>query len=185
MLKKTLAMAGVLGLVAALTAIPADAGKGSGKGGGKVKGHVIKVEQQTRTGNDGESTQLTIRTRNGDQMRLNLGDGCQGCVKVGDQVQARLQGKQGPNGVGQAQSIKVRRGGEMFSLHNNGSGNMIRQQGRFGDGSGAGQQNENNVRTRLKDGSNCNDSGLRSGQGGANSGGGSRGGGGGGRGGRG
>jgi hypothetical protein len=184
-IQRTLATVGAFGLFWALIAVPADAGGGSGKGGGKVKGHVVKVEQQVRTQNDGGSTRLTIRTRKGDEMQLHLGnsENCQGCVQVGDRIQARLQSKQGPNGGHQVQSMKVRRDGQMFSLQNNGAGSMVRRQAGPGNGSGAGQKNQIGTRTRLRDGSNCNDSGQRSGQGGVNAGGGSRGPGGGSRGG--
>jgi hypothetical protein len=62
-LEKTLALIGSIGLFWALAAAPAEAGNRFGKGTENAKGHVIKVEQQTRTGNDGKSTRLTIRTR--------------------------------------------------------------------------------------------------------------------------
>jgi hypothetical protein len=181
MLKKALTVVTTLGLVAAFAASPAMAGKGPGNAGGKVKGEVIKVEQQQRTGNAGELTQLTIRTRNGEQLRLHLGEAgaCQNCVQVGDRIQARLQGQQGPNGMRQVQSMKVRRNGEMFRLGSDGNGNLVRQQSRFGDGPSAGAD-KNRVRTRLEDGSHGKGKGSRAGQGGANAGGGGHGGGGGG-----
>lgn len=183
MLKKMLTLTGMAGLAWVLiSAAPAEAGRGPG---GKVKGQVIKVEQQQRTENGGELTQLTIRTRNGEQRRLHLGsgEGCPDCFAVGDRVQARLQGGQGANGSYPVQSMKVRRDGKMFGLSKDGSGNVLRQQGRLRDGSGAGQKGENQVRTRLEDGSNCNGRGPGTGQGGVNPGGGTRGeGGGGGRG---
>ena len=43
----------------------------------------------------GEYDRLTIRTRQGEEMRLHLGEGgaCDGCFQVGDRVRARLQGR--------------------------------------------------------------------------------------------
>ena len=175
-----------LGLVGALAALPVSAGKGAGKNAEKVRGYVVKVEQQVRTDNQGESTRLTIRTRKGDEMQLQLGGGdCQGCVVVGDRVQAHLRREGRADGAQQIQTMKVRRNGQMFSLGQSGNGSLVRQQSRLGDGSGSGQQSEQRARTRLKDGSNCNDNGPQSGRGGANTGGHPRSGGGGGGGGRG
>jgi hypothetical protein len=178
MLKKSLAVVTALGLTAALAASPAMAGKGPGNAGGKVKGQVVEVEQQQATGNAGELTRLTIRTRNGEQLRLHLGEpgACQNCVQVGDRIRARLGGEPGPNGARQVRSMKVRRNGEMFRLASDGNGNLVRQQSRFGDGTSEGAD-KNRVRTRLGDGSQGKVKGSRSGQGGGNAGGGQRGGG--------
>ncbi len=77
----------VVGLPALLIAVPA-AGKRH-----FVEGHVIQVQlqQQVATHNRAEFNELTIRTREGQELRLRLGRGpCAICPEVGDRVRARL-----------------------------------------------------------------------------------------------
>lgn len=104
----------------------------------KVKGEVIKVEQHVRTQNGGEFDRLTIRTRQGEEMQLNLGKGgaCEGCFEAGDRVRARVQSSDGSGGAHGVQSLQVRRGGEMFSYANQG-GALTRGSGK-GHGRGGG-----------------------------------------------
>lgn len=142
----------------------------------KVRGEVIQVRQQQQTQNQDDFDHLMIRTRQGEEMRLRLGQAgkCVDCVQVGDQIRARV--KQGAGGqAGQIQSMKVKRDGKMYGYKNQG-GQMVGIQQRLRDGSGAGHQRGNNQGTGN---GNCQGGG----QGGGNRGG--RGGGGGGNGGRG
>ncbi len=161
------------GLAALLVTIPALAQESSQK----VRGEVIQVQQQQETQNQGEFDHFTIRTRQGEEMQLRLGAAgqCADCVQVGDQVRARVMQGSGEQ-VGQIQSMKVKRNGEMNSYTSQ-DGQMVSAQQRLRDGSGAGQQRGNN-----KGAGNGNCQG--GGQGGGNRGGGSGGGGGGGGGGR-
>jgi hypothetical protein len=101
------------------------------------KGEVVAVQQQTQ--NQGADQVITLRTRNGEQKQFRLGSGsCEGCVRVGDQVRARVsQGAEGR--PGQVQSMKVKRQGEMFGYSNQ-SGQLVRTQQRSRDGSGDGQK---------------------------------------------
>ena len=86
-MRKTLAAVLTISLVAMLAAAPASAKRAAQT----VKGHVIKVEQHVRTQNGGEYDRLTIRTRQGEEMRLHLGEGaelgyCSFCEGVGEGV---------------------------------------------------------------------------------------------------
>lgn len=105
----------------------------------KVKGEVIKVEQHVRTENGGEYDRLTIRTRQGEEMQLHLGEGgaCEGCFQEGDRVRARLLAGAGPEAECRIQHMKVRRAGEMFILHQQ-DGHMVRVHD--GAGRAAGRQ---------------------------------------------
>lgn len=142
----------------------------------KVRGEVIQLQQQQQTQNQDQFDHLMIRTRQGEEMRLRLGQAgqCADCVRVGDQIRARVMQKSGGQAA-QIQSMKVKRNGSMTSYKNQG-GQMVGIQQRLRDGSGAGHQRGNNQGTGN---GNCQGGG----QGGGNRGG--RGGGGGGNGGRG
>jgi hypothetical protein len=92
----------------------------------KFKGEVIQVMQQTRTGagNEGEFDSVMIRTRQGEQMRLVLGEAgsSQGQIRAGDQVRVRLSAG-GPAEDGyRVQTMRVRRTGESFQ-HQPGTAN--------------------------------------------------------------
>ena len=139
----------------------------------KVRGEVIQLQQQQQTQNQDDFDHLMIRTRQGEEMRLRLGQAgqCADCVRVGDQIRARVMQGAG-NQAGQIQSMKVKRNGQMYGYKNEG-GQRVGTQQRLRDGSGAGHQRGNNKGTGN---GNCQGGGQR----GGNRGGG-RGGGGGGR----
>lgn len=146
----------------------------------KIKGEVIQVMQQTRTGtgNAGEFDSVMIRTRQGEQMRLVLGEAgsSQGQIQAGDQVRARLSAG-GPTEDGhRVQTMNVRRTGESFQ-YRDASGEMLQTQirSRGQNGSGAATQSQTRTRDRThqpgtgNSGANCRGGG---GGGGGNSGGG-------------
>ncbi len=110
----------------------------AGQGHEKFKGEVVAVQQQTT--NQGTEQLVTVRTRNGEQKQFRLGDqgNCQGCVQVGDQVQAKVSRGSGGQ-AGQVQSMNVKRNGEMTGYSNQ-NGKLVRTQQRQQDGSGSGQQ---------------------------------------------
>jgi hypothetical protein len=116
----------------------------------KVKGEVVRVEQQVRTSNGGEVDHLMVRTRNGEQLRLNLGAGgaCEGCFRAGDRVQARVGAGSASGNGRQVQSMQVRRNREMFSYQRH-DGRMVGRDGHGGHGGGAGHQMRD--RDRLRD----------------------------------
>lgn len=142
-----------------------------------IKGEVIQVQQRVRTANDGEFDQLRIRTRQGEEMQLQLGKSgsCPGCVEVGDRIRARVRGA-GEGQLGQVQSMKVRRNGSMQSYRvQNGELTGDRTRLRSRDGSGGG----NKGRQRGQGGNgNCRGNGGGQRGSGAGGSGGSRGGGG-------
>jgi hypothetical protein len=140
----------------------------------KVQGEVIQFQQQQQTRNQDEFDHLMIRTRQGEEMRLRLGQAgqCADCVQVGDQIRARVM--QGSGGqAGQIQSMKVKRDGQMYGYKNQG-GQMVETQQRLRDGSGAGRQRGNNQGTGN---GNCQGSGQGGGNRGGRGGGGGNGGG--------
>lgn len=144
-MKKHLAMATTVLLTASLATAPAWAKKEYKK----VKGQVVKVEQHVRTANGGESDRLTIRTRQGQQLHLNLGEGgaCEGCYQAGDQIRARVRAEDGSGGPQGVQSMQVRRGGQRFSYANV-NGKMV---GTSNGGQGTGQGDRIRDRDRTND----------------------------------
>jgi hypothetical protein len=167
-MKRFFTIATVVLLTASLAAAPAVAGKPYSK----VKGQVVQVEQHVRTQNGGEFDRLTIRTRNGEQLHLSLGQGgaCDGCFQAGDMVRARVHAAAGPDGAPAVQWMRVQRNGEMVGYTNSG-GRMVRDTGR-GLQAGGGDQ----IRDRV----HRPDAGAAGGGGRGRSGGGRSGGGGGG-----
>ena len=134
-MRRFLASGALVLLVSALVATPASAGGRYSK----VKGHVIKVEQRVNTANGGEYDRLTIRTRQGEEMQLHLGQGgaCDGCFQEGDRIRARVGAADGSGGPREVRSMKVRRGGEMHGyVHANGT--MVRERSGPGGGGGGG-----------------------------------------------
>ena len=92
----------------------------------KVKGEVVRVEEQVRTANGGEFDRLTIRTRNQELIHLDLGPGgaCEGCFQAGDPIRARVQANGGPGEAMNVQSLRVRHGGRQLHFVNDG-GRMV------------------------------------------------------------
>ena len=149
----------------------------------KFKGAVIQVMQQTRTGagNEGEFDSVMIRTRQGEQMRLVLGEAgsSQGQIRAGDQVRVRLSAG-GPAEDGyRVQTMRVRRTGESFQ-YRDASGEMLQTQtrSRGQNGSGTATQSQTRARDRTHQpgtaNSGANYRGGRGGGGGNSGGGGGR-----------
>ena len=117
-----------LSLVTALPAVSAQ------KAETTVKGEVIQVQQKVRTENGGEFDQIRIRTRQGEEMNLRVGNGgsCNGCAQVGDRIRARVR-TEGTGQIGQVQQMRLQRGGHRYGyqLHN---GGMVSNQQRLGAG---------------------------------------------------
>jgi len=173
--KSAIGLAVLLAIIAVSSAIAGDAPT-------KIKGEVIQVMQHAGTGNAGELDSVMIRTRQGEQKRLLLGQSgtCEGCVQVGDQIRAQLSAGGSTDGGYQVQTMKVRRTGESLQYRND-AGELLQTQTRSRnqsrDGSAAATQNRAQDRDR--------EPGTGGGHSGANHGGGSHhgghGGGGGGR----
>ncbi len=136
-MKRTLVALVALSLAGMLATAPASAGRAYQK----VKGEVIRVEQHVRTQNGGEYDRLTVRTRQGEEMHLRLGEGgaCEGCFQVGDRIRARIRTGEGPEADCQVQFMKLRREGRKLAFREDG-GRMVRVQERFGPESRAGKQ---------------------------------------------
>ena len=154
-MKRLLAIATVLLVTGLLIGPPAAAKKQYAK----VKGEVVRVEQQVRTANGGEADHLMIRTRNGEELRLNLGAGgaCEGCFRAGDRVQARVGAAAGDGNGRQVHSMQVRRNHEMFGYSRQG-GRMV---GGPGSGNKAGRGLHVRDRDRLRDPAGGSESSCR------------------------
>jgi hypothetical protein len=142
----------------------------------KVQGEVIQVQQQQQTRNQGEFDQIMIRTRQGEELRLRLGAAgqCGDCVRVGDQIRARVMAGSGGQ-PGQVQSMKVRRNGELFAYQNQ-AGQLLQTRQRLRDGSGSGQPARDRQQARIHDpgSANCRGGGGGAGRGNGGGGGGGR-----------
>ena len=145
--KLTAALAVTLVMVVGPTILAQDASEPT-----TIKGEVVQVMQQTRTGNAGELDSLMIRTREGEQMRLLLGQAgsSQEQYQLGDQVQARLAAG-GPTEDGyRVQSMKVRQTGESFQ-YRNASGELLQTQTRAGGQNGNGTGTATGTQSRTRD----------------------------------
>lgn len=137
MMQRTLVALLAFSLAGMLTTAPASAKRTYQK----VKGEVIKVEQHVRTRNGGEYDRLTIRTRQGEELRLRLdgGGACDGCFQEGDRIRARIRIGEGPDADCQVRFMKLRRQGRMLAFREQ-DGRMVRVQDRSGPGARAGRQ---------------------------------------------
>jgi hypothetical protein len=146
----------------------------------KIKGEVVQVMQQTGTQNEGELDALMIRTRQGEEMKLLLGDAgtSRGLVQKGDRVSVDLAGGEPTENGYQVRAMKVRRTGQSFE-YRNAEGEMVRTQtrtrARNTDGTGDATQTQTRSRARIHEPGTGN---CQSGGGGSRGGGGGRGGGG-------
>ena len=118
----------------------------------RIEGEVVQIMQQT--GNAGELDTLMIRTRQGEQMHLALGEAgtSEGRVQVGDRVSARLSGGESTEQGYRVQSMKVRRTGETLQ-YRDASGQMLQTRTRSrehaGDGTGPATQTQSRTRARI------------------------------------
>ncbi len=109
-----------------------------------VRGEVVQIVNQQRTNNEGELVQIRIRTRQGEQLQLQLGEaGCLGeGLQIGDRVRARVMNADGAGEPARVRTMKVRRTGQSFTFRTKdgtllGAGDRLRDRAR--DGSGGGQ----------------------------------------------
>ena len=111
-----------------------------------IKGEVIQVSNQLQTRNGGEFQELTLRTREGEEMRLRLErpEECNGCVQAGDRIRVRLMQGEPQDGAFMVREMKVRRTGTTYRFDAAGNGG--------GTGS-AGESVRTQTRTRTDAGS--------------------------------
>jgi len=137
-----------------------------------IDGEVVQVMQQTE--NAGELDALMVRTSQGEQIRLLLGQGgsSAGHVQVGDRVRAKLSAGENAGAGYRVQSMKVRRTGETLR-YRNAAGEMVQAQSRarYRDGSGSGAQDRTRARIHEPGSGDCSGpcaggSGGRQGRGG-------------------
>lgn len=109
-----------------------------------IQGQVLEVREQAQMQGGTHCTEMLVRTQQGDQMRVRLGEAgtCPGCVMQGDQVRLNLMSGGPVDGAYQAQSMKVRRTGNNYMIRNQ-QGDLIhtRDQMQLRDGTGAGDMN--------------------------------------------
>jgi hypothetical protein len=90
------------------------------KGSSRVEGQVVEVREQVRVDGAEASDELTIRTRQGEELRLRVGAAgtCTDCVRAGDRVRVRLMAGPDPGGAFQVRTMKVRRTGATYRYCN-------------------------------------------------------------------
>jgi hypothetical protein len=91
-----------------------------------IQGEVVQVHQNVRTRNGGAFDELTVRTRQGEQMRLRLGAAgeCPGCVQAGDTIRARVMAGGPTDGALNVRQMKVRNSGQSYRFRND-SGDLL------------------------------------------------------------
>lgn len=171
------------GLVATSFAVGGDEPK---EPNGKLYGEVIAVKQQTRQNNQGEFTEIQVRTRNQQEHWLRLGASEQfgDAVEVGDRVRVRYRATGNPGEPAQVQTMLNYRNGARIHAQE-GQGTMVQNRFQYRDGTGTGSENCEQHQWKHQ-GTAGNGSGQNGGgqNGGDGQGGGGQTGGGGGRGGR-
>lgn len=82
----------------------------------RVEGQVLEVREQVRADGGEMSDEVTIRTRQGERLRLRLGapGACEDCVRAGDRVRVRLMAGPDPDGAYQVRTMKVRGTGSTY-----------------------------------------------------------------------
>jgi hypothetical protein len=130
----------IVPVLAMMLLIPAVTGAGDDDAS-TIQGEVAQVHENVRTRNGGEFDELTVRTRQGEQMRLRLGraGGCPDCVRAGDRVRARVMANGPDDGALDVREMKVRRTGETHRFRDE-SGGLVQthQRSRTRTGSAAG-----------------------------------------------
>lgn len=120
------------------------------------EGQVVQVQERVQLGNGGERQQITVRTREGEELRFNLGapGSCPNCVAVGDQVRVRTTRRAAASdGAFQARRMSVEGSGRQHTFCSR-SGDLIptqsrSYQGRGGSGQGAGDMDRTRDRDRI------------------------------------
>lgn len=145
---------------------------------GKLEGEVVAVRAQARVHNQGEVTEIQVRTRTQEHYWLQLGPAEQygNAVQVGDRVRLRVMaGAEGEPAM--VQSMFNYRNGARLRIRD-GSGEMIQQRLRDQTGTGIQAQEKEQEQHRRGDtqGTARQNGGTRGGGGGSNGGGGKGGG---------
>lgn len=155
MLLTLVVLALLLPAAAAFAADSEDPAKGKGEAAGEspatIEGEVVAVQQ--RTGNGGEEREITVRTRDQQEMKLQLGPAGEGApeYRKGDQVRAQIQaGPAGQAGGGEG-SYQVRtmtnmRTGQQESF---GEDTALQKQTRQRKRDGTGDQQRTRSRDRI------------------------------------
>jgi hypothetical protein len=132
-----------------------DKGEAGSENPGAIEGEVIAVQRQTRTQNGGETREITVRTREQQEVKLRLGPAGDGApqYRKGDQIRAQIQtGRTTQTGQGdgayQVRTMTNLRTGRQETF-GEGEATAVQQQTRQRnrDGSGDGPQR---ARTRQR-----------------------------------
>ena len=114
---------------------------------GKIKGEVVQVRQRTMLQNEGEFTEIKVRTRNQQEMWLQVGPSEEygNKFQVGDPVRARVMwdGDEPPK----VQKMLNYRSREQYRIRD-GSGQMIQAQNRYRHKEATGEQSQIRTQTR-------------------------------------
>jgi len=106
---------------------------------GTHEGQVVQVQERVQLANGGERQQITVRTREGEELRLHLGapGACPDCVAVGDQVRVRTT-RASSDGAYQVRRMEVDRTQQQHTFCNR-SGELVPTQSRAYGGGGNGR----------------------------------------------
>jgi len=142
----------IVPLLAAASAVAAVLAMPSRAAAGNYEGQVVQVQESVQLANGGERQQITVRTRDGEELRFHLGapGSCPDCVAVGDQGQVRTTSRAQADGSLQVRRLAVGRTDQEHTFCNR-SGELVPVQSRAASGGGSGQGAGNMDRTRDRD----------------------------------
>lgn len=138
MTKRTWTITLVLGLTIGLLALPASAARETQK----VRGQVTAMGEAAPGPNGTTMRTIQLRTKDGEMLQLHLREreSCANCLRVGDQIRARVH-TQNPQGSAlRVQSMKVNRDGQSLRYQDGSAGWRGGSQGQPGAGQGTGQR---------------------------------------------
>ncbi|MCB9378667.1 MAG: hypothetical protein H6511_07865 [Holophagales bacterium] len=125
---------------------------------GTHQGEVVQVQERVQLANGAERQQITVRTREGEELRFHLGEpgACADCVALGDQVRVRTTRGASSDGAYQARRMEVDRTQQQHTFCSR-TGELVPTQsraygasgGRGGSGQGAGDMDRVRDRDRI------------------------------------
>lgn len=119
---------------------------------GSYQGQVVQVQERVETQNGGERQQITVRTREGEELRFHLGapGSCADCIAVGDEVRVRTTARASSDGALQARQMRVERSNQEYTFCKR-TGELVPVQSRSYAGRGGGQGATDRTRDRDRD----------------------------------
>ena len=137
-------------LITLLAAIPLAAAQSTGQDPADtttLEGQVVRIEKAGPATDGGVTHRALIRTRNGEDVPVDLGPHgpCEGCLRVGDQVRVRAMHAGSDGAPWMARTMQVRRTG--MTMHFRDANGAVLPGPRFGAGDAA----RGGIRERARD----------------------------------